>query len=254
MTVTVGIDSGSTATKGILLADGVIQHRFLCPTPFRPADAIVEAWETLRAGLSERPFLTLTGYGRQLVDFADKQVTEISCHGLGARLLAPQTRTVIDIGGQDSKVIVMDQDGRVLNFVMNDKCAAGTGRFLDMMARAMEMTLDEMSLKGLTYKEDINISSTCTVFAESEVVSLIAENKATDDIVHGLDKSVASRTASLAARVGGTAPFMMTGGVSRNKGLVKALEEKLGARLVISEKAQLCGALGAALYAREMRN
>lgn len=100
MTITVGIDSGSTATKGILLEDGVIQRRFLCPTPFRPADAIVEAWETLRAGLSERPFLTLTGYGRQLVDFADKQVTEISCHGLGARLLAPQTRTVIDIGGR----------------------------------------------------------------------------------------------------------------------------------------------------------
>lgn len=100
MNYTVGIDSGSTATKGILLADGVIVRRFLCPTPFRPADAIHEAWETLRAGLTETPFLTLTGYGRQLVDFADKQVTEISCHGLGARLLAPDTRTVIDIGGQ----------------------------------------------------------------------------------------------------------------------------------------------------------
>ncbi len=111
MNYTVGIDSGSTATKGILLADGVIVRRFLCPTPFRPADAIHEAWETLRAGLMETPFLTLTGYGRQLVDFADKQVTEISCHGLGARLLAPDTRTVIDIGGQDSKVIQLDAGG-----------------------------------------------------------------------------------------------------------------------------------------------
>lgn len=130
MNYTVGIDSGSTATKGILLADGVIVRRFLCPTPFRPADAIHEAWETLRAGLTETPFLTLTGYGRQLVDFADKQVTEISCHGLGARLLAPDTRTVIDIGGQDSKVIQLDAGGNLSDFLMNDKCAAGTGRFL----------------------------------------------------------------------------------------------------------------------------
>ena len=129
MNYTVGIDSGSTATKGILLADGVIVRRFLCPTPFRPADAIHKAWETLRAGLTETPFLTLTGYGRQLVDFADKQVTEISCHGLGARLLAPDTRTVIDIGGQDSKVIQLDTEGNLSDFLMNDKCAAGTGRF-----------------------------------------------------------------------------------------------------------------------------
>ncbi len=117
MNYTVGIDSGSTATKGILLADGVIVRRFLCPTPFRPADAIHEAWETLRAGLTETPFLTLTGYGRQLVDFADKQVTEISCHGLGARLLAPDTRTVIDIGGQDSKVIQLDAGGNPSDFL-----------------------------------------------------------------------------------------------------------------------------------------
>ena len=127
MNYTVGIDSGSTATKGILLADGVIVRRFLCPTPFRPADAIHEAWETLRAGLTETPFLTLTGYGRQLVDFADKQVTEISCHGLGARLLAPDTRTVIDIGGQDSKVIQLDEHGNLSEFLMNDKCAAAAG-------------------------------------------------------------------------------------------------------------------------------
>ncbi len=137
MNYTVGIDSGSTATKGILLADGVIVRRFLCPTPFRPADAIHEAWETLRAGLTETPFLTLTGYGRQLVDFADKQVTEISCHGLGARLLAPDTRTVIDIGGQDSKVIQLDAGGNLSDFLMNDKCAAGTGRFLEVISRTL---------------------------------------------------------------------------------------------------------------------
>ena len=252
MTYSIGIDSGSTATKGILLADGVITRRFLVPTPFRPATAITEAWETLREGLETTPFLTLTGYGRQLVDFADKQVTEISCHGLGARFLEPATRAVIDIGGQDSKVIRLNEDGSVKNFVMNDKCAAGTGRFLEMMARTMEMDLDQMSEAGLTYKEDITISSMCTVFAESEVVSLIAQNKETDDIVHGLNKAVASKTAALAKRVGGEERYMMTGGVSKNKGLVKTLEEKLGTTLVISDKAQLCGALGAALFAMDM--
>jgi predicted CoA-substrate-specific enzyme activase len=130
---TVGIDSGSTATKGILLADGVTR-RFLCPTPFRPADAIHEAWNAARWPHGDA-FLTLTGYGRQLVDFADKQVTEISCHGLGARLLAPDTRTVIDIGGQDSKVIQLDAGGNLSDFLMNDKCAAGTGRFLEVISR-----------------------------------------------------------------------------------------------------------------------
>ena len=128
MTYSIGIDSGSTATKGILLADGVITRRFLVPTSFRPATAITEAWETLREGLETTPFLTLTGYGRQLVDFADKQVTEISCHGLGARFLEPATRAVIDIGGQDSKVIQLDDDGNLCDFLMNDKCAAVIGQ------------------------------------------------------------------------------------------------------------------------------
>ena len=137
MAYSIGIDSGSTATKGILLADGVITRRFLVPTPFRPATAITEAWETLREGLETTPFLTLTGYGRQLVDFADKQVTEISCHGLGARFLAPATRAVIDIGGQDSKVIQLDDDGNLCDFLMNDKCAAGTGRFLEVISRTL---------------------------------------------------------------------------------------------------------------------
>ena len=135
---------------------------------------------------------------------------------------------------------------------MNDKCAAGTGRFLEMMARTMEMNLDQMSECGLEFKEDITISSMCTVFAESEVVSLIAQNKATDDIVHGLNKAVAVKTAALTRRVGGEEKYMMTGGVSKNRGLVKTLEEKLGTKLVISDKAQLCGALGAALFAADM--
>ena len=253
MTYSIGIDSGSTATKGILLADGVITRRFLVPTPFRPATAITEAWETLREGLETTPFLTLTGYGRQLVDFADKQVTEISCHGLGARFLAPATRAVIDIGGQDSKVIQLDDDGNLCDFLMNDKCAAGTGRFLEMMAKTLGLSLEEMSVKGLEWKHNIVISSMCTVFAESEVVSLVAQNKDVADIIHGLNVSVASKVGALAARLGKDHPgeYMMTGGVAKNRGIIQALEEKLGAKLYICDEAQLCGALGAALFAYE---
>ena len=185
MNYTVGIDSGSTATKGILLADGVIVRRFLCPTPFRPADAIHEAWETLRAGLTETPFLTLTGYGRQLVDFADKQVTEISCHGLGARLLAPDTRTVIDIGGQDSKVIQLDAGGNLSDFLMNDKCAAGTGRFLEVISRTLGASVEQLDAitDGV---EPHAITSMCTVFAESEVISLRSAGVAPEAILAGV--------------------------------------------------------------------
>ena len=175
-----------------------------------------------------------------------------TCHAKGAHFLYPQVRTVIDIGGQDSKVIAIAPDGSVTNFVMNDKCAAGTGRFLEMMARTLELSLEEISTVGLQWKEEITISSMCTVFADSEVVSLVAQNKALPDIVHGLNQSVASRAAALYRRAGGTGPCMMTGGVARNQGVVEAIQEKLGQPLFIHPDAQLCGALGAALFALEM--
>ena len=206
------------------------------------------------AGLTREDIdaLVTTGYGRTAIQDGDKSITEITCHARGAHYLDPSVRTVVDIGGQDSKVIRLDEQGNVVNFVMNDKCAAGTGRFLEMMARTMEMSLDQLGNCGIQYKEDITISSMCTVFAESKVVSLIAQNKETDDIVHGLNKAVAAKTAALVKRVGGEEKYMMTGGVSRNQGLVKTLEERLGTKLVISEQAQLCGALGAALFAADM--
>ena len=166
-----------------------------------------------------------------------------------AHYLDPDARTVIDIGGQDSKVIRLDENGNVENFVMNDKCAAGTGRFLEMMARTLEMSLEEMSERGLHWKKDVSISSMCTVFAESEVVSLVAENTATEDIIHGLDRAVADKTAALVRRLGGEPVYIMTGGVARNRGVVSALEEKLGETIRVPEEAQLCGALGAALIA-----
>ena len=254
---TLGIDVGSTASKCIILKDGkeivgksLIDVGAGTSGPNRAIEAVLED-----AGLKKEDmaFTLATGYGRtSLMDgIADKQMSELSCHAKGAYFLFPKVHTVIDIGGQDVKVLRVE-DGVMTNFQMNDKCAAGTGRFLEMMARTMEMSLDDMGKAGLSYKEDITISSMCTVFAESEVVSLIAQNKATDDIVHGLNKAVASKTAALAKRVGGEERYMMTGGVSKNQGLVKTLEEKLGTKLVISDKAQLCGALGAALFAADM--
>ncbi len=167
----------------------------------------------------------------------------------GAHHLCPEARTVTDIGGQDSKVIRIDETGAVVSFVMNDKCAAGTGCFLDLMARTLELGLSDMSDIGLRWNNEVVISSMCTVFAESEVVSLIAQNTPTEDIVHGLNMSVAGKTASLVHRLGAEPPYIMTGGVARNRGVVGALEGKLGAPISVYEQAQLCGALGAALIA-----
>lgn len=252
-----GIDSGSTSTDVVILdKDKNIVTGIILPTGAGAAAGAERALEEALqdAGLERGDIdaMVTTGYGRTAISEGDRSITEITCHARGAHFLDPSVRTVIDIGGQDSKVIRLDENGAVVNFVMNDKCAAGTGRFLEMMARTMEMSLDEMSKAGLKYKEDITISSMCTVFAESEVVSLIAQNKATDDIVHGLNKAVASKTAALAKRVGGEERYMMTGGVSKNQSLVKTLEEKLGTTLVVNDKAQLCGALGAALFAMDM--
>ena len=252
-----GIDSGSTSTDVVILdKDRNITASVIMPTGAGAANGAERALEEAlkQAGLEREDLdaVVTTGYGRTAISDGDKSITEITCHARGAHFLDPSVRTVVDIGGQDSKVIRLNEDGSVKNFVMNDKCAAGTGRFLEMMAKTMEMSLDELSKVGLSYQEDITISSMCTVFAESEVVSLIAQNKPTDDIVHGLNKAVASKTASLVKRVGGEEAYMMTGGVAQNKGLVKTLEERLGTSLVISDKSQLCGALGAALFAADI--
>ena len=252
-----GIDSGSASTDVVILdRDRRIMAGIILPTGAGAARGAERALERAlqQAGLAESDLnaVVTTGYGRAALTLGDKSITEITCHARGAHFLDPSVRTVIDIGGQDSKAIRLDEQGNVKNFAMNDKCAAGTGRFLELMARTLEMDLDEMSRTGLQHQEDITISSMCTVFAESEVVSLIAQNKRTADIVHGLNKAVAAKTLSLIRRVGGEPPYMMTGGVARNQGLVRTLEERLGAPLVIREQAQLCGALGAALFAMDM--
>ena len=252
-----GIDSGSTTTDVVILdQERSVKAKVILPTGAGASGGAARALEQAlqEAGLTQADLsaTVTTGYGRSVISTGDKSITEITCHAKGAHFLNPDVRTVIDIGGQDSKVIRLDEAGGVVNFVMNDKCAAGTGRFLEMMARTLELTLEEISQVGLVWNEDITISSMCTVFADSEVVSLVAQNKALPDIVHGLNKSVAARAAALFRRVKGEAVCMMTGGVSHNQGVVQAIEETLGLPLFIHEDAQLCGALGAALFAWEM--
>ena len=253
-----GIDSGSTSTDVVILdQDGKIKSTMIIPTG---GGAMMSAEKSLeqaveKAGIRKEEIVRIvtTGYGRAYIDNGDDSITEITCHAKGANYLNPNVRTVIDIGGQDIKAISIDENGAVKNFLMNDKCAAGTGRFLEMMARTLGLSLEEMSVKGLDWKENIVISSMCTVFAESEVVSLVAQNKDVADIIHGLNVSVASKVGALAARLGQNNPgeYMMTGGVAKNPGIVHALEEKLGAKLYICEESQLCGALGAAIFAFE---
>ena len=252
-----GIDSGSTSTDVVILnQDREIVAQAILPTGAGAAAGADRALDEAlgKAGLTREDITATvtTGYGRGAIQLGDQSITEITCHAKGAFFLAPSVRTIIDIGGQDSKVIRVDEAGNVVNFVMNDKCAAGTGRFLELMARTLELSLDVMSTAGLDWKEDVTISSMCTVFAESEVVSLIAQNKTPADIIHGLNRSVASKTVSLCRRVGGEEAYMMTGGVSKNRGVAAEIEKLLGVKLHISEKAQLNGALGAALFALEL--
>ena len=249
---TAGVDSGSASTDAVILdGEGKLIGWSIVRTGSGAASgaqkALDEALEM--AGLTREDLreVVSTGYGRETIGLGEDSVTEITCHARGAHALDHAVRTVIDIGGQDSKVIRVDARGAVVNFAMNDKCAAGTGRFLEMMARTLEMSMEEMSKAGLSWKKDVKISSMCTVFAESEVVSLIAQNTAPEDIIHGLNESVATRTVALLRRVGGEGPYMMTGGVAQNEGLVRVLEKKLGEKIIVSPHAQIVGAIGAAL-------
>ena len=267
-----GIDSGSASTDAVILDEKLeIVGSAVIPTGMSASRSARLALQTAlkQAGISESELgnVVTTGYGREVagktgasgavenaIDASSdgtawKAVTEITCHARGARYLYPEVRTVIDIGGQDSKVIRLADDGSVASFVMNDKCAAGTGRFLEMQARALDITLDKMSRAGLDWKNAVRISNMCTVFAESEVVSLVARDVPLPDIIHGLNVAVAEKTASLVARSRGVAPFMLTGGVSKNEGVVQCLREVLGEPVHTSARSQLCGAIGAALIA-----
>ncbi|MFO7951958.1 MAG: acyl-CoA dehydratase activase [Bacillota bacterium] len=250
-----GIDIGSLTAEVVLLEGNKILHSTILPTGANSRKAaekaMNEALESAGLALSDLEYVIATGYGRISIDFANKRITEITCHGRGAHYLNRDIRTVIDIGGQDSKVISLNEKGRALDFTMNDKCAAGTGRFLEVMAQALEVELEELACISAQAKNSVSISSMCTVFAESEVVSLIAQGLPKEDIAHGLHQSIAERTAGMVNRVGLLKPVMITGGVAKNAAVVKALEEKLKTEIFVPVEPQIAGALGAALLAGE---
>jgi predicted CoA-substrate-specific enzyme activase len=253
---TAGIDIGSITAKAAIVENSKILGTKVIFTGYNAEAAGVKVYEeVLKENSLDKTSvekIVSTGYGRNSVKFADKSFTEIMCHAAGAYHLNKHVRSIIDIGGQDSKAIVLDDQGKVKNFVMNDKCAAGTGRFLEVMARALEVNLDEFGAISIKSKNPSKISSLCTVFAESEVISLIAKGEKRQDIIAGIHESIAARVSSMSARLGITEPIMVTGGVARNIGVIKALEKKLGMKIEVLPYAQVTGAIGAAFLAASL--
>lgn len=256
MALAVGIDVGSTATKVVFIDHKEEIHCHIRPTGWSPREAAQEGIHSLldETGYSESQIkaTVATGYGRIALQFADKTVTEITCHGRGAAFLVPGADLVIDIGGQDSKVLKINPQGKVLDFLMNDKCAAGTGRFLQVMAAALGVDVSELAQLSAG-QEPVNISSMCTVFSETEVIGLLAQGVAKGAIVAGLHQSIARRTAAMVGRLGEPeTKAVFTGGVALNQGVQKSMEQMLGVPVVTHEYSQAAGAIGAALIAQKM--
>jgi predicted CoA-substrate-specific enzyme activase len=251
----VGVDVGSTQVKAVLLDDGGnVAGVFIRPTTGRMADASEDAIGKLLSaagvGRSAIAHVGATGYGRKSVS-SDAVATEISCHARGVSRFFPEPATVIDVGGQDSKVIVTDGAGRVVRFTMNDKCAAGTGRFIDGIVRALDLDFARFSRLALEARAEVPVTSMCSVFAESEVISLSARGEPLSGIARGINASIARRVAGMVHRVDGAAPFVLTGGVSQIPGFVRELERELGSEVRVLEYAPYAGAIGAAMLARE---
>jgi predicted CoA-substrate-specific enzyme activase len=250
-----GCDVGSTTGKALLLRKGDILGYSVIPCTVRPEITAERALREAKraAGLDEDipiGYIVGTGYGRVRIPFADENVSEITCHGLGAFHLDPAVRTLIDVGGQDCKVIRVSPQGRVVDFAMNDKCAAGTGRFFEAMARVLEVGLEDLSRYSMSSREPARITSQCSVFAESEVITLLNEGEDIEDIAAGINEAIASRLASLVRKVGVEEKVAVSGGCAKNQGLIGALGEKLGVQIeVLPIDPQLVGALGAALVA-----
>lgn len=253
-----GCDAGSTYTKCVILDENgtmcasVIKKSRINPV-LSAQDALAEAVGQIEglSGAEDLAYLIGTGYGRNKVPFAEENISEISCHAMGVHKTDPGISAILDIGGQDVKGIAIDADGSVLNFAMNDKCAAGTGRFFESMARAFEMSLSEFSKLSLTAKNTIPITAQCAVFAESEVISLVGEGKPMEEIAAGIQLSVAKRCFVMAKKAGVTDSVTLTGGCAKNEGLKKAIEKVLKVQVVeLAVDPQLMGALGAAEFAR----
>jgi predicted CoA-substrate-specific enzyme activase len=257
MHIFAGIDVGSLSTDCVIIDDREkILSYSITETGANSTEAAEKSLEEALAHAAVQRHrvkrVVATGYGRVSVPFADKKVTEISCHALGAYTLFPDTRTVIDIGGQDSKVIQVGPAGRVLDFTMNDKCAAGTGRFLEVMAAKLKVPLNEMGALSMGANREVRISSVCTVFAESEVISLVAQNHPKEEIIRGIHRAIVNRVWSMVKTLGVNREVTMSGGVAKNRGVVAILEERLGHAIQVYKEPQIVGGLGAALHARRL--
>ncbi len=254
MSYAAGVDVGSTQTKAVIINEKKqIVVRALIDTGANVTAAAEKAFQLALAsgglGDEEVEYVIGTGYGRYKVTFGNKQVTEISCHGRGAVHIFPATRTVIDMGGQDSKAISVSPQGEIIDFCMNDKCAAGTGRFLGAAAHALEIPLDQLGPTALQAEKPVRISTTCTVFAESEVLSWLGKGKKVEEILLGVHQSIAARSIGLLRRVGIQEEITFTGGVAKNIGMIQALEAGMGKKINVSEESHFMGAIGAALFA-----
>ena len=252
-----GVDIGSATSKCIIIneaAEIVAQSVIAAGTGTRGPDRAVEAaLGAAGAGIEQISKVVATGYGRYTYETADDSASELSCHAGGAVWIMPGIRTVIDIGGQDVKALSISVEGRLENFVMNDKCAAGTGRFLEVMARVLEIDIDKLAEYDDRADGIVSVSSTCVVFAESEVISHLANKANVPNLIAGIHQSAAARAASLMKRIGIKEPILMTGGVANNAGVVRALERSLGVPIQTSPYSQVAGALGAALIALERK-
>lgn len=250
-----GIDIGSSASKAVVIDENgtIIASSIIAKgTGTKGVPKVVAEIESqLSMQLSDLDYIVATGYGRNTFDAADKQISELSCHALGVHTMLPEVRTIIDIGGQDVKALSIDERGSLQNFIMNEKCAAGTGRFLEVMSNVLDVELSEMGELSLTATEVASVSSTCTVFAESEVISRLSDGCPIENIVAGIHESIAKRVVGLAKRVNIRREVAMSGGVAKNIGVRAALEKELGVKIFVPENCQLMGALGAAMFARK---
>jgi predicted CoA-substrate-specific enzyme activase len=250
-----GIDVGSTMTKAVILEKGIIASVIgpTGPEQRRLANRVIqEALNQAGLAFDAITYVVSTGYGRINVPFADKQVTEISCHAKGVASLFPKARTIIDIGGQDSKAINVDATGRVTNFIMNDKCAAGSGRFIEVIADSVGLPLHEVGMVSLQSTAPATISNICTIWAQQEVASSLAEGVPIPDLLAGVHRSLADRVARMVSRIKVEKEVVLTGGGGKNKGLHHALEEQLGCQILLPPDPLITGALGAALLGKDI--
>jgi len=257
MNIVAGCDVGSLTSKAVIMKNGRITACSILKSRSRPADSARAAMDAalLSAGITidDIAYCVGTGYGRDMIAFVQEAVSEITCHGRGARWLLPSAKTVIDIGGQDCKAMKIDDSGNVIKFTTNDKCAAGTGRFLEVMAKVLGVPLEELGGLSAASRTPVTLASTCTVWAQADVIKQVNSGVAFEDIGAGINAAMAGRVAILANAVKPEKDLLMTGGVAKNIGVVSVLEKILGIRIKRTRKAdpQLAGALGAALIARE---